>query len=646
MMSEKSNTYDIVVVGATPAGIMSAIAAARHGAAVVLAEYHDHIGGMSTSGLGKSDIENKEAVSGLFREFTKRVHRYYIDKYGEGSKDVQLCREGYYYEPSVAELIFHEMIREEESIQLLLGYQIESARTESGAIVEAGFKNRRTGEFLNLKGKVFIDATYEGDLYALAGAEYRLGREGKEEFGEKHAGKIFFDHNDHLILPGSTGEGDDNLPAYTYRLCLADDPDNSYILREPPPGYDRDNYTAYFSDLKEGRLGGPKVLREGHGYYPAHFNTMLRVFSFAEIPNRKYDVNINPRALGFPFPEENRDYVEAGWEQRERVFQRHRELVLGLLYFVQNDPEVPADHRKMANEYHLPLDEFTDNGHFPWQLYVREARRLKGKYTLTEKDLNPSGATSRSTIFQDSIIAGEFPIDSFPVTKEPSSGKEVLEGYICLLEILPYQVPLRIMLPEKTRQLIVPVAASTSHVAYSTIRMEPQWMGMGHAAGALARLAVEGQWNTDAVPVHILQKVLLEEGQVLTFFDGLDTGDKAFQAAQFWGTRGFFTTYRAELRKPLSKEELGRWVEIFSGETGLNQLNTGEETLAHAGFDRLIRALEKEAGLANMDTLDWKYGPGNPDSPVLRGEACMAFFELYFLAKEELNARTQSSNGT
>ncbi|MCB0588394.1 MAG: FAD-dependent oxidoreductase, partial [Phaeodactylibacter sp.] len=650
IMTEKQNNYDIVVVGGTPAGIISAVAAARLGATVALVEYHDHIGGMSTSGLGKSDIENKDAISGLFREFTSRVREYYTNKYGEGSKNVELCRDGYYYEPSVAERVFNEMIGEEKSISLLPGYQIESARTESEVLVEAGFKNRRNKASLKLQAQVFIDATYEGDLYALAGADYHLGREGREVFGEPHAGKIFFDHNEHIILPGSTGEGDDNLPAYTYRLCLTDDPENSYVLKEPPSGYERENYTAYLSDLKEGRLGGPKELREGHGYYPAHFNTMLRVFSFAEIPNRKYDVNINPRALGFPFPEENRDYVEADWEQRERVFQRHRELVLGLLYFVQNDPEVPAEHRKMANEYHLPLDEFTDNGHFPWQLYVREARRLKGKYILTENDLNRPNAESRSAVFPDSIIAGEFPIDSFPVTRESSSGKEVLEGYICLLEILPYQVPLRIMLPEKIGQLIVPVAASTSHVAYSTIRMEPQWMGMGQAAGTLAQLAVSLQRKAEEVPVSLLQQALLENGQVLTLFDDLDPGDKACRAAQFWGTRGFFPAYTAALRKPLQKEVLEHWLEIFLAETGRSSGSRvwEEENLTHAGFGRLIRNLEEETGIsgsAKMEPLDWKYGSGGPYSPVLRGEACMAFFQLYVILTKELNVNVQDTSG-
>ncbi len=633
ILAEKN--FDIVIVGGTPAGIMAAVAAARRGSSVALVEYHRHIGGMSTSGLGKSDIENKEAIAGLFREFTQRVHQYYCEEYGRGSINEKLSRNGYYYEPSVAERIFQEMMQEQD-IATFLGYQIEGASTQSDKIVAATFTHRRTQDRLRLKGKVFVDATYEGDLFALAGAAYRLGREDKDEFGEPHAGKIFFDHEDHVFLEGSTGKGDNGLPAYTYRLCLTDDPDNSYVLVEPPPGYDRNNYTKYFDDLKEDRLSGPKVIREGHGYYPAHFDTMLRVFSFAKIPNRKYDVNINPRALGFPFPEENRNYVEANWTQRERIFERHRELVLGLLYFVQNDPEVSEEHRRMARQYHLPLDEFVDNRHFPWQLYVREARRLKGKYTLTEKDFALPGAGHRSRVFADSIMAGEFPIDSFPVSKEPSADKKVLEGYICLLEIAPYQVPLRVLLPEKMEQLIVPVAASTSHVAFSTIRMEPMWMGLGQVAGTLASLSIEVERPPSEVPIHLLQRILLENDQILTYFKDLDPADKAVKAAQFWGTRGFFDSYEAQLHESLSSADLNRWVDIVVGVSGksndkdLPQVATRNGVVPLSEFSLFVENFSKKMKMQLPSPSEWLYEERELQLPVRRGEACIAFHLLYF----------------
>ncbi len=621
-----TGTTDVLVAGGTPAGIMAAIAAARSGVKVTLVEYHRHIGGLSTSGLGKSDIENKDAIAGLFKEFTGNILRYYTGKYGPDSENVRKCKDGYYYEPSVAEHVFNEMIAAEPGITLMTGYQLEQVLTTADTIREAGFRNRANQETISLKATVFIDATYEGDVYAMAGAAYRLGREGKAEFNEAHAGRIFFDYNENEFLEGSTGEGDHRIPAYTYRLCLTDDPDNSYVMKTPPEGYDRTNYTKYFEDLREGRLGGPKVFKEGHGYYKAHFDTMVRVFSFAEIPNRKYDVNTNPRPLGFPFAEENYTYAEADWETREKVFRRHRELALGLLYFIQNDAEIPEAHRELANQYHLPLDEFTDNGHFPWQLYVREARRLTGIYTLTENDVTLRQGAGRTSVFHDTIIAGEFPIDSFPCSKEPSSDKKVLEGYIGMLPISAYQIPYRVLLPEKLNGLIVPVAASTTHVAYSTLRMEPLWMGIGQAAGVAAALAVNHALEPRDVPIVLLQQSLIGKGQILTYFEDLDPNDKAHEAAQFWGCRGFFESYHAGLHEPVTGPVLNQWLQLYYEHAGIDQALHPVEpgTVSLSGFRRLLETLNSElAGSAH-----WQYEEREATLPALKGEVCLAFYQL------------------
>lgn len=627
----KGTNGNVVVIGATPAGIMAAIAAARLGATVTLTEYHGHIGGMSTSGLGKSDIENKDAIAGLFKEFTTRIKQYYVDKYGEGSDNVTKCKEGYYYEPSVSEHVFNQMIAAEKNISLLVNHQIEKVIVEADTVTAVELKDRKKNEIVSIKAAVFIDATYEGDVFALAGAAFALGREGKDQLNEEHAGKIFFDYNDKVFLEGSTGEADKKLPAYTYRLCLTDDPANSYRLTAAPEGYDRNKYTRYFDDLKEGRLSGPKVFREGHGYYAAHFNTMVRVFSFAEIPNRKYDVNINPRPLGFPFPGENTDYVEADWRQREKVFQRHRNLTLGLLYFIQNDPEVPEAHRKLANQYHLPLDEFKDNDHFPWQLYVREGRRLKGRYMLTENDVKFK-ESGRNNIFADSIIAGEFPIDSFPVSKEASPDRKVLEGYIGLLPISPYQIPYRILIPEKIKGLIVPVAASTTHVAYSTVRMEPLWMGLGQVAGTAAWMAVQQKTTIGDVPMDLLQQKLLEYNQVLTYMDDLPVDDKAYRAVQFWGTKGFFDGYKANVQEPLAVETWHDWHQKFCKLLGIKE-NEGpvisSPTVSIKQFKDVIGGVGKEHGKpAGVDNFLYA-GRENSDA-IKRGEACMVYYDLYF----------------
>ncbi len=506
---------DIVIYGGTPGGIAAAISAARMGSDVVLVEYHDHIGGMTTSGLGKSDVENRAMIGGIFQEFVAGVLDHYVKSYGAEHENIVLCKDGYYSEPHVAEKVFEAMLAAEPKIRIMKGWRLASASEDEGRLRSATVVNRHDGEERNLEAKVFIDATYEGDLYAAAGAKYRLGRESHAEFGEPHAGVVYFDYQNHEFLPGTTGEGDDGLPAYTYRLCLTKDPANSHRLIEPPPGYDRTDYLGYFDDLEAGRLAGPKVLKPGRGYYPEHFDTLVRALSVTDIPNRKTDVNINPRPLGFPFPEENAGYIEGDEATRERIRQRHRSLAIGLIWFLQNDPEVPETHRALANELQWPKDEFTDNGHFPWQLYVREGRRLVGEYTLTQHDITGKG--EEPLRHADSIAIGEFPIDSFPVRKRQLGDTVVLEGYLGMLDYItrPYEIPYRIMIPEKIDGLIVPVAASTTHVAFSSIRMEPTWMALGQAAGVASHLAIEHEVAPRAVPVAELQEILAAQGHVL-----------------------------------------------------------------------------------------------------------------------------------
>lgn len=644
----KQAKCEVFVAGGTPAGIMSAVSAGRMGRKVILSEYYGHIGGMSASGLGKSDIENRGAIAGLFSEFTRRIYNHYVEKYGEGSENVKLCREGYYYEPSVAEYVFNQMVGEVDSITLLTDQLIEDVLVESSHIKSVILKDRITGQEKSIRAEIFIDATYEGDLYAFAGAGFRLGREGRREFGEQHAGRIFFDFNDNNFLEGSTGEADDRIPAYTYRLCMTDDPDNSFVLDSPPKGYNRDHYLKYFEDLSEGRLGPPKTYKEGHGYYPEHFNTMLRVFSFTRIPNRKFDVNINPRPLGFPFGEENYAYPGSAWKEREVIIARHRELAEGLIYFVQNDPEVPEKDREMASRYHLPLDEFPGNRHFPWQLYVREARRLSGKYTFNENDLVAPGHGKRTKIFFDSIISGEFPVDSFPVSKEPSPCKKVLEGYIGMFEIDPYQVPYRIMLTGDIDNIIVPAAASTTHVAFSAIRMEPLWMGIGQAAGSAAHLSLKMDVQIDKLPIHLLQKHLLDNDQVITYFEDMTGNDKAFKAIQFWGARGFFDSYRAESHNVLVYSVFKNWLGIFKNSLNIKDtlaegLYNESKEVSLADFSSVIYGVALKNGIIGSDmTMDfflyrseycldnWIYCKKDLSSAVLRGEVCLALYNLFF----------------
>ncbi|MEZ6099935.1 MAG: FAD-dependent oxidoreductase [Pirellulaceae bacterium] len=510
---------DVIVYGGTPGGLAAAVAAARLGNRVIVVEPNLHVGGMTSSGLGKSDIENRAMIGGIFLEFTQAQLQHYLDTYGPEHDNVALCHDGYYAEPSVSEAVFEAMLAAEgERITVLKGWRLADARTSDNTLRSIMIQQKRDGVSRELRGKVFIDATYEGDLYAAAGAEYRLGREPRDEFNEAHAGVIYFDYQEKEFLPGTTGEVSSDLPAFTYRLCLTNDPRNSHQLSEPPPGYDRSNYLSYFDDLRAGRLAGPKVLKPGRGYDPKHFNTLVRALSVTNIPNNKTDVNMNPRPLGFPFAEENRGYIEGNEATRDEIRERIRNLTLGLIWFLQHDAEVPEEHRKLANELHFPNDEFMDDEqHFPFQLYVREGRRLIGEITLTEHHI--TGKDVAITHHPDTIAIGEFPIDSFPCRKRQPSDTVVLEGYLGMLDHItrPYEIPYRIMIPKRIDGIIVPVAASTTHVAYSSIRMEPTWMALGQAAGTAAHLAIERKVQLRDVPIQLLQTTLRNNGQVLSW---------------------------------------------------------------------------------------------------------------------------------
>lgn len=624
-----SESFDVIVVGGTPAGIASAVAAARQGRSVALTEYHAHLGGMSAGGLGKSDVETRAAIGGLFKEFINGVRDHYVETYGPDSANVELSRDGYYFEPHVAEKVFDDMVTAEPAITVLRNHRLEEVIRAGRRVVAVRVRDRKSAGVRELRAKIFIDATYEGDLAAYAGVRFRLGREGRDQFNELHAGVIYQDHNTRRFLPGSTGEADHRLPAYTFRLCVTDNPANAFKLEQPPPDYDRNRYTGYFDDLTSGRLGPPKQIKEGRSYYSPHFNTMVRALSFARIPGGKFDVNMNPRPLAFPFAELNRGYPEAVWERREQITEHIRNVTLGLLYFLQNDTEVPAEHRRMANQYHLAKDEFTDNGHFPFQLYVREARRIIGEYTLSEKDVTIAPGSRRTPIHADSIAAGEFPIDSFPTRRREPGHNVALEGYILMLDEFtkPYQIPYRIMVPKQVDGLLVPVAASTTHVAFSTIRLEPTWMAMGQAAGTAAHLAIEADVQPRAVAVDGLQRLLLDGGQVLTYYRDIDPTHPAFRATQFFGTKGLFDDYLLDPDKPLTQRQAARWVRHALGDSPV----ADEEVASHPDSEltwdllrSLLRTVADESGRPRPGDLISASSP--PQQSVTRGGFCQIIY--------------------
>jgi hypothetical protein len=517
----------------------------------------------------------------------------------------------------VAERIFREMIAAEPRITLMMRWRLEEVARSGNRVTAIRIKNRDSSETAELRAKVFIDGTYEGDLAAFAGAEYRLGREGRSETNELYAGVVYMDYETRAFLPGTTGEGDKRIQAYTYRLCLTDDPANSYPITDPPPGYDRKVYLPYLDDWKAGRLGPPKVFKESAGHYPPTYNTVVRALSIAPVPNHKYDVNTNPRPLGFPFGGENYDYPDAGWERREQIAMRHRNLTLGLLYFLQNDPDVPAEHRQLARKYQLPKDEFNDTGHFPWQLYVREARRLVGVATLSEHDVLVGPELGRTRLHKDSIAAGEFPIDSFPTRKREPGHEVALEGYVLMLDKMthPYQIPYGIMVPKSVDGLLVPVAASTTHIAFSTIRLEPTWMTLGQAAGTAAHFAIAQSVAPRAVQMDALQRDLLRQGQVLTYFKDIDRADPAYAGLQYFGTKGFFPDYFAKSKDKLDRPTAYRWLRLTWPDQTAAPSEPGPGDFTGADLKRALDALSVQPAATITS------------GPLTRGEFCRILYE-------------------
>jgi FAD dependent oxidoreductase len=603
--------FDVVVYGATPGGLGAAITAARMGHSVALVEPQNHVGGMTASGLSRSDVETRAAIGGLYREFVGKVYRHYVDTYGAGSENLKLSEDGYACEPHVAEKILSGMISAEPRIRLFTGHLLEEVSRSGRRVVSMRVKQLSTGKSEIFRGRVFIDASYEGDLAAAAGAAYRIGRESRAEFNEVHAGVIYLNPRTKSILAGTTGAGDRRVQAYTFRLCLTVDPANSYIPKDPPPGYRRELYLPYLDDVKAGRMGDPRPGRPGAG-------TVVRAFTLSPIPNQKYDANSYALALAYPFSEESEKYPEAGPEQRRQITDKIRNLTIGLLWFMQHDPDVPAEHREIANKFNLAKDEFPDNNHFPWQLYVREARRIIGLYTLSENDVMPLSTEGRPPIHADAICAGEYPIDSMPMRKRQPGDSVILEGYLGMMRDVtrPYQIPFRIIVPRDVDGLLVPVAASTTHLGFSSIRLEPTWTAIGQAAGLAAHLAIQGNVLPGKVDIDSLQRMLLERGQVLTYFKDMDLADPAFHAIQYWGTKGFFKDYYARTADPLEYAQAVEWLKL-----GLPELKLPPQQDGPVRRSTVQALLGPETAWA-----DPKNDNKGPDKPVRRGEFCRAMY--------------------
>lgn len=500
---EKSpREFDVVVYGGTASGVMTAVSAARQGASVVLLEPGKHLGGMVTGGLSATDAGRNELVGGMARELYVRLGKEYRQ------------RITWYPEPHVAERVINKMI-DETSATVLLNTRL---REKGGVEKENGrIRSITTEDGSTFRGKVFVDCSYEGDLMAKSGVSYTWGREGVDDFGESLAGvrertpKHQFNVNvparreDGTLLPGIQGEdpgvpgsADRKVQAYNYRLCMTTNTANMAPFPKPP-GYDPARYELLARLIRETEKQTGKTPNVGNLMHPFR------------ITGGKTDTN-NNGAFSTDYIGGNWDYPDADYATREKIRQDHYNYVAGFLYFLANDPSVPESLRAEMNTWGLAKDEFTDNNNWPHQLYVREARRMRGEYVMAQPDIQ----TSRTK--EDTIGMGSYNSDSHNVQRFVNAeGFAENEGDM-QVPVKPYEIPYRVLLPKKSEvtNLLVPVCLSATHVAYSTLRMEPVYMIMGQAAGAAAAAAARNDTAVHDVDIAGLQKVLREGGAVLT----------------------------------------------------------------------------------------------------------------------------------
>lgn len=502
----------VCVYGATPAGIAAAIAAAKSGKQVLLVEPTPHIGGLLTSGLSFSDYLSRESLSGSFLEFSQRVKQHYVATYGADAEQVRQCRHGTIGEPSVNRRVLEAWLAEYPAIELLRQTVLDSVTTLGREVQAATFSTAEGS--LSVSADLFIDATYEGDLMAQCGVAYRVGREGQDVYGESLA----------------PAQGNRQLQGYNFRFCATDDPDNRAPVLAPP-GYQREDFLAVVPILESGKIeqvfGYP-----GQCIYKAHVPAL---------PNGKYDINdVSNGLVRLSMPGRNQGWPEGDAHERQRIFDEHLRYSVGLLYFIQNDVAVPAALQAEARTWGWCLDEFTDNGHLPPQLYVREARRMQGRYVYTQRDSEYDPTTSdeaRAVFHPESISMSDYGNNCHGTTHEGPliGGQHQGEFYN---PVPPYQVPYGVLLPREYDNLLVPVAVSSSHVGFCALRFEPTWMSLGQAAGHAAALAHSTQQPLSALDVSVLQQRLHADKLATIYTSDVLPDHSDFAAVQWWGARG------------------------------------------------------------------------------------------------------------
>lgn len=519
--------FDVVVYGGNSAAIIAAVEAKRLGKSVIVISPDKHLGGLSSGGLGFTDTGNKATIGGLSREFYHRIWKHYDNdsawrwqkrseygNQGQGTPAVDGAqRTMWIFEPHAAEQVFEDLVKE-HSIPVLRDQWLD--RSPGGVTME---KQRvvqiRTESGKSFAGKMFIDATYEGDLMAAARVPYTVGREANSQYGETWNGiQVGTLHHKHWFKsqidpyvkpgdkssgllprisadpPGERGAADRRIQAYCYRMCLTQHADNRVPFTQPAR-YDASQYEL--------------LLRVFQSGWRETFE------KFDPIPNAKTDTN-NHGPFSTDNIGRNYDYPEATYARRREILDEHRQYQQGLMHFMANDSRMPDDVRAEVAKWGYAKDEFVDNEHWPYQIYVREARRMVGKYVMTEHDCLDSRITP------ESIGMGSYTLDSHNVQRYVTpDGSVQNEGDIGVKAPRPYEISLGSIMPPQgnCENLVVPVCLSSTHIAYGSIRMEPVFMILAHSASAAACLAIDRQCSVQEVPYGTLRNQLIAEGQVL-----------------------------------------------------------------------------------------------------------------------------------
>ncbi len=488
--------YDVIVYGATSAGVVAAYTAKLSGKSVVIVEPGIHLGGMTSGGLGYTDIGNKYAISGVSRDFYRKIGQHY-GKF-----------EQWTFEPHIAKMYLQQYL-DKSQIKVLYQHQLLKANVKGKTIQSILLKNvQQNGNKVELGAKVFIDCTYEGDLLAKSGVSYHVGREANSEFNETINGvqlmnghqfpdgidpyKIAGNSNSGLLWGISdakldpNGTGDSKVQAYNYRICLTSDPSNRIPITKPE-GYNSDQFELLARLIAK----QPEKKR------------LLDYFIWSKMPNNKTDIN-NRNGFSTDMIGMNHKYPEASFEERENIVKAHEVYTKGLLYFFGHDERVPVEIRKEMSEWGYPKDEYVDTNNWTPQLYVRETRRMMGQYVMTQANCQGK------EVVKDGIGMAAYTMDSHNCQRIVVNGMVKNEGNVEVGGFGPYPISYGSIVPKKTEctNLIVPVCLSATHIAYGSIRMEPVFMVLAQSAGAAAVMAIDTKKPVQEINVTKLQELL------------------------------------------------------------------------------------------------------------------------------------------